>query len=80
MRYVACTVETEKAHSSWTGNPDENGLQGRTLCWIQSNIKISLTLKKWEVVNWNDMAQNRDQRPDLVNMFMKFYITQNQAD
>jgi hypothetical protein len=41
--------------------------------WV-GKIKIDLREIGWDVVNWIDMAEDRDQRAALVNMVLNLWV------
>jgi hypothetical protein len=48
-------------------------LRRREFRW-EGNIRTHLKKVGWEVVDWIDLAQDKDQRPALVNMVMDLRI------
>jgi hypothetical protein len=42
--------------------------------WVD-NIKIYLRDTGWDGVDWNDMAQDREQWKDFVNTVLNFRVT-----
>jgi hypothetical protein len=54
--------------------PEGKRQLGRPRCRWLDNIKIDLREIGWGSMDWIDMAQDRDQWRDLVNMIMNLWV------
>jgi hypothetical protein len=52
------------------GNPEGNRPLGRPRCRLEDNIGMNLGEIGWGIVDWIDLAQDRDQWTALVNTVM----------
>jgi hypothetical protein len=48
--------------------------RGKTRCREEDNIKMDLREVGWNVVDWMNLAQDRDRWRDLVNAVMNFQV------
>jgi hypothetical protein len=62
--------EKRNAYRILVGKPEGRRSLGRPICRWMDNIKIDLREIGWDVVDWIDVAQDRDQWRALVNMVM----------
>jgi hypothetical protein len=70
--HVARMREKRNAYRILVGKPEGKrplGIPRRM--WVD-NIKMDLTLERWDGMDWIDLAQDRDQWRALVNTVMKF--------
>jgi hypothetical protein len=56
------------------GKPDGKRPLGRPRRRWVDNIKIDLKEIEWDIMDWIDLAQDRDQWRDLVNMVMNLRV------
>jgi hypothetical protein len=56
------------------GKPEKKRPLGRPRCTQEDNAKIDLRETGWSSIGWTDLAQDRDQWEDLVNMVMKLQL------
>jgi hypothetical protein len=57
------------------GKPDGKRPLGRPMCRWEDNIKMDLSEVEWEcVVDWMNLAQDRDQWQALVNTVMNIRV------
>jgi hypothetical protein len=54
------------------GRPEGDSPHGRTRRRWEGNIKINLQEMGWGVLDWIDLAQNRDRWRVVVNAVMNF--------
>jgi hypothetical protein len=62
--------EKRNAYRILVGKPEGRRALGRPRCRWVDNIKIDLREIGWDVVDWIDLAQDRDQWRALVNTVM----------
>jgi hypothetical protein len=66
--------EKSNAYRILVGKPEGNGSHGRpTRRWVD-NIKMDLREVGWDGVDWNDVAQDREQWRVLVNMVLNLRV------
>jgi hypothetical protein len=61
-------------HRILVGKPEGRRPLGRPRCRWVDNIKIDLREIGWDVVDWVDLAQDRDQWRALVNTVMNLWV------
>jgi hypothetical protein len=72
--YVARMGETRNVYRTFVGKPEGKRPLGRPRCrWVE-NIKMDLRDIEWDVVDWIELAQNRDQCRALVNTVMNLRV------
>jgi len=59
--HVACLRDMRSAYKIVIGKRDGWRLLGRRTRRCEGNIRMDLRDKGWEVVDWINLAQNRDQ-------------------
>jgi hypothetical protein len=52
------------------GKPEGKRPLGKPRCRYLDNIKMNLREIGWDIMNWTDLAHDRDQWRALVNMLM----------
>jgi hypothetical protein len=62
------------AYRILAGKPEGKRSLGRPRHWWVDNIKMDLREAGWGGMDWNDLAQDRDQLWALVTMVMNFWI------
>jgi hypothetical protein len=73
-RHVARIVEKRNAYRILVGKPEGKRPLGRPRRrWVE-NIKMDLREIGWDGVDWNDLAQDRDQWKALVNTVMNLRV------
>jgi hypothetical protein len=78
MGRECCTnVETRNAYRILVGKPEGKRPLGRPRRRWVDNIKIDCGEIEWDVMDWIDLAQDRDQWRALVNSVMNFRFPQN---
>jgi hypothetical protein len=72
-----CSTNGKKrnARRILVGKPEEKRPLGRPRLRWEDNIRLDLRYIRWGVMNWIDLAQDRDQWGDFVNMVMKFQVS-----
>jgi hypothetical protein len=66
--------ETRNAHIILVGKPEEKRPLGRPRRrWVE-NVKMALGEIGWDVLDWIELAQNRDQWRALVNTVMNLRV------
>jgi hypothetical protein len=65
--YVASRGERRRAYMVLTGKPEGKRAVGRLRHRYEHNIKIDLKEIGWEVVDWIDLAQDREKWRALVS-------------
>jgi hypothetical protein len=71
----ACSVHGEKtAYKILVETPEGKRPLGRPRCRWDNNIKMVLRETGWGVMDWIDLAQNRDQWKVLVNTVMNLRV------
>jgi hypothetical protein len=63
------------AYRILVGKPEGKRPLGRRRCMWVGNIKIDLREIGWEVMDWIDLAQDRDRWRALVNTVMNLRVT-----
>jgi hypothetical protein len=69
-RHVAGMGEKRNAYRILVGKPEGKRPLGRPRCRWVDNIKIDLREIGWDVMEWIDLDQDRDQWRTLVKMVM----------
>jgi hypothetical protein len=64
----------EESYRIVVGKSERNRPLGRSRSWWVDNIKIYLREIGWDLVDWIDLAQDRDQWRALVNTAMNFQV------
>jgi hypothetical protein len=72
----ACILHGEKrnAYRILVGNPEGKRPLGRSRRRWEDNIKLDLREMGWGVMDWIDVAQDRDEWRALVNTVMNLWI------
>jgi hypothetical protein len=72
----ACSTNGEKrnAYRILVGEPEGKSPLGRPRCRLVNNIKMDLREIRWDVMDWIDLAQVRDQWRALVNTVMNLRV------
>jgi hypothetical protein len=72
-----CSMNGEKRNACriLVGKPQGKRPLGRPRCRGVDNIKIDLRKTEWDGMDWNDLAQDRDQWRALVNMVMNLWVS-----
>jgi hypothetical protein len=70
----ARTGVTRNAYRILVGKPEGKSPLGRPRCRWMNNIKMDLTQIGWDVVDWIELAQDRDQWRALVNTVMNLRV------
>jgi hypothetical protein len=73
-RHAARTGQTRDAYKILVGKSEEKRPLGRPRRRWEDNIIIELREAGWEGVDWMHLAQDRDQRRDLVNTVMSVRV------
>jgi hypothetical protein len=66
--------EKRNAYRIFVGKPEGKRLLGRPRRRWAYNIKMDLREIGWDVMDWIDLAQDRDQWKALVNTVMKLRV------
>jgi hypothetical protein len=66
--------EGRGAYRILVGRPEGRRPLGRPRCRWEDIIKMDLQVVEWEVVDWIEMAQDRDRRRALVYALMNLRI------
>lgn len=74
VRYVAHMGERRGIYSVLVGKPDRNRPLGRPRQRWEGNNKMVIKQTGAEVVDWNDLAQDRDRCRAVVGAVMKFRV------
>jgi hypothetical protein len=69
--HVARMKEKRNAYRILVGNPEGKRPLGRPRRRWVDNIKMNLTEIRWDVMDWIDLVQDRDQCKVLMNAFHK---------
>jgi hypothetical protein len=72
--HVACRGEKTNAYRILVGKPEGRRPLGRPRRRWVDNIKMELREIGWDVVNWVDLAQDRDHWRALVNTVMNLRV------
>jgi hypothetical protein len=67
-------IGTRTAYRMLVGMPEEKRPLGRPRRRWVDNIKMDLREIGWEVMDWIDVAQNRDKRRGLVNTVINLRV------
>jgi hypothetical protein len=72
----ACSTNGEKrnAYRILVGNPEGKRPLGRPRHRWVDNIKMDLREIRWDGMDWNDLAQDRDQCRALVNVVLNLRV------
>jgi hypothetical protein len=73
-RYVAYLAKKINAYWILVVKPEGKRQLGRPRCRWEDNIKMDLREIGWGVMDWTDLAQDRDQWKTLVNMVMNLRV------
>jgi hypothetical protein len=73
--HVARMGETRNAYRILVGKPEGKRPLGRPRRRWVDNIKTDLREIGWDGMDWNELAQDRDQWRALVNMVMNFWVS-----
>jgi hypothetical protein len=72
--HVARVGEERNAYKILVRKPEGTRSLGRTRSRWKNNIRMTLRVVGWEVVDWVYMAQDRDQWPARVNTVMNLRV------
>jgi hypothetical protein len=72
--HVAYMGEMKNAYQILVGKPEGKRACGRPRRRWDDNIKMDLREIAWEVVDWINPAQDREQWRDLVDMVMNLRV------
>jgi hypothetical protein len=72
--HVTRMGETRNAYRILVGKPERKRPLGRPRCRWVDNIKVDLREIRWDGMDWNDLAQDRNQWRALVNTVMNLRI------
>jgi hypothetical protein len=72
--HVARTGEKSNAYRILVGKPEGKRPRGRRRRRWVDNIKINLRDIGWDVMDWIDLAQDRDQWRALMNTVMNLHV------
>jgi hypothetical protein len=75
--HVARMGEKRNAYRIMVGKPGGRRPLGRPRCRWVDLVKIDLRVIGWDVVDWIDLAQDRDQWRALVNTVMNLRVPYN---
>jgi hypothetical protein len=77
MRWAGHVTRVRKinAYNILFGNPERKRLLGIPRCGWEDNIRMVLREIGWKVVDWMQLAQDRDQWRALVNRVMNLRVT-----
>jgi hypothetical protein len=75
-RNAAHMGRMRNAYNILVGRPEEKRPLGRPRRRWENNIRMDLREVGWEVLDWNHLAQDRDQLRALVNTVMSFPVPQ----
>jgi hypothetical protein len=67
--------EKRNAYRILVGKPEGKTLLGRLRHRREDNIKMDLREIGWDVMDWSDLPQNRDQWRALANTAIKLRVT-----
>jgi hypothetical protein len=65
--HVALMVRMRSAYSILIGKPERKRHLGRPRYRCEGNIKMNLKERKWEGMDWINLAQDRDRRRARVS-------------
>jgi hypothetical protein len=66
--------EKKNPHRILVGNLEGKRPERRSRCRWEDNIKLDLRETGWGVMDWTDLAQDRDQWWAIVNMVMNLQV------
>jgi hypothetical protein len=66
--------ETKNAYRLLVGKPEENRSLGGPRCTWVENIKMNVREIGWDVIDWTDLAEDRDQWRALVNTLINLRV------
>jgi hypothetical protein len=72
--HVAHIGEIRNAYKILVGIPEGKRPLGRPRRRWEDNIRMDIREKKWEVVDWIHLAQDRNQWRVLVNMVKNLWV------
>jgi hypothetical protein len=72
--HAACMGEKRNAYRILVGKPEEKRPLGRPRRSWEDNIRIDLREIGWGVMDWIDLARDRDQWRALVNTVMNLRV------
>jgi hypothetical protein len=72
--YVALTGERRNVYRILVGKPEGKRPLGRPRRRWVGNINMDLREIGWDGIDWNDLAQDRDQWRTLVNTVMNLRV------
>jgi hypothetical protein len=78
MRWAGHAAQMGKKRNAYgilVGKPQEKRPVGRSRRRWMDNIKIDIREIGWNVVDWIDLAHNRDQWRTLVNTVLKLRVS-----
>jgi hypothetical protein len=70
-------MEYKNAYRILVGKPEGNRQLGRRRHWWFDSIKIYLREIRWDVMDWFDLVQDRDQWRALVNTARNLRVAYN---
>jgi hypothetical protein len=73
-RVYSTNAETMNAYRILVGKPEGKRILGRPRRMWVHNKKIDLRKMEWDVTDWTDLAQNREQWRALVNTVMNLRV------
>jgi hypothetical protein len=66
--------KTRNAYWVLVGKPEGKRSLGRQRCMWVDNIKMDLREIGWDVMDWTDLAEDRDQWRAFVNTVMNLWV------
>jgi hypothetical protein len=77
MRWVVHLARMGNAYMKLVGKPKGKRLLGRPRRRWMGNSKMDLRERRWYVMDWFDLSQDRDQWRVLVNAIMILRVKKN---